>query len=100
MGRGESPDAKEELAAGTPEGGGGVLLAESRDSRARRGRGSTACCLEVGPASTGKLSLPEPKKPHAQGFQKRMMGFAWKKSAWAADPGNRRGSLWGFGLPN
>jgi len=62
MGRGESPDAKEELAAGTPEGGGGVLLAESRDSRARRGRGSAARYLEAGPASTGKLGLLGSKK--------------------------------------
>jgi len=81
---------REKQVGGGDPGGGGVLLAESRDSRARRGRGSAARCLEAGPASTGKLGLPGPKKPHAQGFQKRMMGFAWKNSARAADAGNRR----------
>ena len=48
--------------------GSGVLLTESRDSRARRGRGSAARYLKAGPASTGKLGLPGSKKPHPQGF--------------------------------
>jgi hypothetical protein len=48
----------------------------------------------------GEIGLTRAKKPHAQGFQKRMMGFAWKNSARAADAGNRRGSQRGFGLPN
>jgi len=97
-GRGESPDAKEEMAAGTPGGdsgggGGGVLRSTSRPrgvapSETREGSG--ARCLEAGPSSTGKLGLPGPKKPHAQGFQKRMMGFTWKNSGRAADAGNRR----------
>ena len=78
---------REKQVGGGDPGGGGVLLAESHDSRARRGRGSAARCLEAEPASMGKLGLPEPKKPHAQGFQKCMMGFAWKNSARAAGPG-------------
>jgi hypothetical protein len=98
-GRGESPDAKEEMAAGTPGGdpggGGGVLLAESRDSRARRWRGSAAHCLEAGPASTGKLGLLGQTKTPRTRLLKAHDGLRMEKFCVGCRPRESTGILCG-----
>ena len=106
-GREESLDAKEEMAVGTPGGdpggGGGVLRSTSRPrgvapSETREGSG--ARCLEAGPASTGKLGLPGPKKTPRTRLSKTHDGLRVEEFRAGCRRRESTGSQRGFGVPN